>query len=151
MDRAHAPDEWLTIDRNYTAVRKQTLESFDRSTVIGVTEDREKYDAVGNVKVCVAGRQSIEISSTGACSTDSAGHRQRYDFERTPVRVGHGPEPREIVLQYFIVGVGRIIFAGAHDNVWRNEASDVVDMPVSVVSKDTLAEPQDLCYSEIVF
>ena len=75
VDRAHAPDEWLAVDRNYAAVWKQTLESFHCASIIRVTEDWKKYDAVGNVKVCVAGRQSIEVSRARAASTDSAGHR----------------------------------------------------------------------------
>ena len=75
MDRAHAPDEWFAVDRNYSARREKLLECFDGARVIRVTEDGSENDAVGDVKVCVAGRQAFEIASAGACAADHARHR----------------------------------------------------------------------------
>src|SRR5437868_12538137 len=65
--------------------------------------------------------------------------------------VSHRFKAREIVAEYFVVGVVRVLFDSAHDHIWSNEASDVVDMSVSVVADNALAQPQHLCDSEIIF
>ena len=74
VDGSHAPDEWLAIDRDYTAVRKNLLHSFKCAAVVAMAEHGKKNDVVCDVEVCVTGGQTIQYSRGGACAADGAGH-----------------------------------------------------------------------------
>ncbi len=54
-------------------------------------------------------------------------------------------------MQDFVVRIRGILFNGADDHVWCDEASDVVDVTVSIVAHDPFAQPQDLRHPKIVF
>ena len=43
MDRTHAPDERLAIDRNHAAVAKHALQSFDCAAVVGVAKHGQQH------------------------------------------------------------------------------------------------------------
>src|SRR4029079_4518934 len=75
VDRSHAPNQRFAIDRHNLSSRKKFLQCFDSALVVGVTEYRRQNDLVGNVKVCVAGRQAIEIASAGARAANNTRHR----------------------------------------------------------------------------
>ena len=74
MDGSHAPDQWLAVDGNYSAILKELLQGLDRADVIRVTKHGKKHDVVGDVEICVTGRQSIEFSSAGARAADNTWH-----------------------------------------------------------------------------
>ena len=145
VDRSHAPDQWFAVDWDDSASREKLLECFHSAGVIRVAEHGRKNDAVGDVKVCITCRQAFKIAGAGARSANHARHRQRDDLEGISACIGHRSESREIVLQDFVVCVGGIFFDRADDHVWSDEARDVVDVTVSVVSNDSFAQPQDLC------
>ena len=86
---SHAPDERFAVDRDHLASGKDFLKRFDHGSVVGVTEHGRQYDLVGDVKVCIAGRQAIEVASAGACATDNAGHRESNNLERFSFCVSH--------------------------------------------------------------
>src|SRR5215813_4852879 len=48
------------------------------------------------------------------------------------------------------VGVGRIILNGTNDGVSVNEASDIVDVPIGVITDDAFTKPQHGFHSQIV-
>ncbi len=75
VDRAHAPDEWLTVDGCYLASREESLQGVDSTLVVCMTKHRGEHDVVGDVEVCVAGRQTFEIAGCGAASANNSGHR----------------------------------------------------------------------------
>jgi len=81
VDCAHSPHEWFAVDRNHASIPEDCLEGFGGASVVCVTEYREKYDAVCNVKVCVARRQALEIAVAGARATNYAWHWQGDDLE----------------------------------------------------------------------
>src|SRR5215208_7357752 len=141
VDGSHAPDQRLAVDRNHSTSAKKVLENLHGASVIRVTEHREKHDVVCDVEVSVTGRQAIEVSSAGARAADDTGHRQGDDLKGTAVSTRHRSQPCQILLQDFIVGILRIVFQGAHDHVWSNEAGNIVDMPVSVVADNSFTQP----------
>ena len=75
VDGAHAPDEGFAVDWDDSACGEKLLECFHGARVIRMAEDWSENDAVGDVKVCVTGRQAIEIASAGALTTDNTRHR----------------------------------------------------------------------------
>src|ERR1051325_7112545 len=56
VNRAHAPHQRLAINWDHAARRKTFLQSLNRALIGGVTEHWCKHDAVGDIKVRVAGR-----------------------------------------------------------------------------------------------
>ena len=74
VDGAHAPDEWFAVDRHYLTSGKESLKRVHCTFVICVTKDRSEHDAIRNVEVCIAGRQTFEIATAGAAPADRSGH-----------------------------------------------------------------------------
>ena|ERR671927_549334 len=99
VDGAHAPDKWFAIDRHYLTSREESLKRVDSTLIVCVTKHRREHDVVGDVKVCIACRQTFEIAGRGAAAADNSRHRQRYDLERLSIRVSHRSEALQIVLQ----------------------------------------------------
>src|SRR6185295_17801818 len=82
VDRAHAPDEGFAVDWDDSARGEKLLEGFHGAGVIRMSEHRSEHNAVGDVKVCVTGRQAFEIAGAGACAAYHAGHWQSDDLKR---------------------------------------------------------------------
>ena len=89
VDRSHAPDEWLTIDRNYSTRREEFLKYLNGVRIVRMTKDRRKHDTVGDVEVRITGRQAFEISGAGTLATNDARHRQCNNLERFSRSIGH--------------------------------------------------------------
>src|SRR6266511_2605119 len=83
MNRAHAPDERLAVDWDDLPIGKDFLQSFQRARVVGVAEDRGQHHAIGDVEICVTGRQPIKVTNAGACAGYDSGHRQRNNLKGT--------------------------------------------------------------------
>ena len=92
MKSAEAPDQFRAIDRNDPPFRETILENFVGALVPGRTEDRQKDNFVGNVKICVAGGEAA------AFLIDSRRHWQRANFERRAVFGFHCSEQRQVRL-----------------------------------------------------
>ena len=75
MDCSHAPDEWLAVDWYDSACGEKLLQCFHGAGVIRVAEDGGKNDAVGDVKVCVTGREAFEIAGAGTRAANYTRHR----------------------------------------------------------------------------
>jgi len=75
VDRAHAPDEWLAVDRHYLSGWEESLKRVDCTFVVCVAKDGSEHDAVGDIEVCVARRQTFEVAGSGAAAADRSGHR----------------------------------------------------------------------------
>src|SRR2546427_3113030 len=76
MNRAHAPDQGLTIDCDDLTIRKNVLQSFQRARIVRVAEDWGQDYIVGDVEVRIAGRQTIKASNAGVCARYDSRHRQ---------------------------------------------------------------------------
>ena len=61
MDRAHAPDKWFAVDRDYFSSGEKVLQCVDSSLIVGVTKDRCQDDVIGDVEICVARRQALTL------------------------------------------------------------------------------------------
>ena len=62
VNGAHTPDEWFAVDWDHAASGEEALEGFGGARVVRVTKDGKQHHAVGDIKVCVAGGQALEVS-----------------------------------------------------------------------------------------
>src|ERR1044072_6691206 len=123
------------------AIAEYSLEFFNRTRVVRVTEDRYQYDVVRDQEVGVARRKAIEIACGSAFATDHTGHRYCDDLKRAIVCVLHSSSSPEVVLKDLVVCVCGIVFDCADNRAWANETRDVIDVAVGVVSDDAFVQP----------
>ena len=75
-------------------------------------------------------------------------HGEADDPERAAVLVGHAVEPLQVRLERLVVFVGRIVFDDGHDRALVDEAGEVVHVPIGIVARDAVTEPEDLGHAE---
>ena len=75
VDRAHSPDEWLTVNRHYLTSSEESLKCVDSTLIICVAKHGREHDVVSDVEVCVTGGQTFEIARCGAAAADNSRHR----------------------------------------------------------------------------
>ena len=120
------------------------MKCLNSARVICMAEHRSKHDTVGDVKVCVAGRQAFEIAS------GSTSHHRQYqasvrvtiskDF---PVASVIDLRSLQIVLKYFVIRVSRIFFH-CTDNHIRGDIARFVASNVIVCAVEE--DPDDANY-----
>src|SRR5262249_54059658 len=107
-----------------------TLNNLQSALIVGVTENRNDYDRVANVKVGVARREAR------TAIPDVTGHWELQDFQTEAHKFV------VVLFQYGIVLIGGIVFERAKHSVFADEARDVIDVAVCVVANDAFAEPE---------
>ena len=73
VDGAEAEDEIAAIDGNDFAAGEKLREGVKSDAVVGIVEDGNKHELVSDVKVGVAGGQTLAVEK------DGSGHRKRFD------------------------------------------------------------------------
>ena len=101
-----------------------------------IVEGRHEHDAVADVEVHVARRQTLSVEE------ERPRQRNRDHPQRAPAQVAHCPQAPEVVGQRRVVVVAGVGFDGGHDGVRAHETRQVVDMAVRVVTGDAPAQPQ---------
>ncbi len=144
MERTESPDKIYGMDADDFAVGKKLGENAQRNAVVGIMESRHQDEAVGDIEVGVAGRKALPAKYDGAWQ------RQLDNCELPAVTAAGGFEAGKVVGEGFVVGVFGIRLNGGDDGGRRNEARDVVDVPVGVVTGYPATEPDDLLDAEIV-
>src|SRR5581483_899079 len=76
-------------------------------------------------------------------------HGQLDDAELASGFGGRFAEAAKIVGQRLVVGVGRIGLGGAHDDIRRDEAGNVVHVAVGVVADDSASQPDGVGHAQI--
>ena len=145
MDRAQTQDQVGTRQAEHPAVGKQTLEDVQSAPVVRLVIGRDQDQAVGNIKIGVAGRQPGAVRILGQ---DRFRHRQADDRQPASGLVGRGPQPSQVVLQRAIIGVERVVLDRAHDGGRVHKAGDVIHMPVGVIANNACAQPDDGVHPE---
>ena len=64
--------------------------------------------------------------------------------------ISHRPQSCQVVLQGSIVLVTGIVLDDRHDSMVIDEASQVVDVSIRVVTGNAISKPQDLAHTVIV-
>ena len=76
---------------------KRSAQDVERDAVVGIVEDRDQHDAVGDIEIAVAGGQAAAFKDNGA------GHGEFDDRERLAVLVGGGAQAADVFPQGFVV------------------------------------------------
>src|ERR1035441_750408 len=144
MQRAESPDKIDGVDADDLAVWKNFGKNVQGCAVVALVECWDQHEAVGDVEVCVACREAL------ATEDDRAGHWKFDERELFAIESARGFEAGEIFGEGRVVGVACVRLDGCDDGRGRDEASDVVDVAVSVVAGYAAIEPEDLVDAEIV-
>src|SRR5262245_53135622 len=83
MNGAQAPDQIDTINPDDLSRRKKLLQNQKRALVVRALVGGDEHDAIGDVKVCVARRETVAV----VCNR--AWHRQGHNAQWLAVLVGH--------------------------------------------------------------
>src|ERR1700730_16238616 len=130
MHRSKAPDQISGVDAYDLAIGEEVSEDIQGDAVVGIIEHRDQDDAVGDVKVRVAGGEPVLLENNGA------GHRKFDDSEGLAILIDGGAQTSNVFSQRLVVGVVRVGLDGGYDRVGSDKAGDVVDVAVSVVAGD---------------
>ena len=123
-----APDEVDGVDADDFAAGKAVGNDVERVTVVGVIEGRHQHESVGDVEVRVAGRETLTLED------DRRGHGQFANIERLLFEIAGGAQAIEILRERYVVLVSGVRLDAGEDGVGRDEAGDVVDVTVRVVT-----------------
>ena len=58
-------NEITTIYSNHGSVREVLSDEVERDAVVGIVEYRDKYEAIGDIEVGVAGRKTLALEENG--------------------------------------------------------------------------------------
>src|SRR5580658_401404 len=144
VHRTQTPDEVSGIDGHNLAGREQLNQCVERDAVVRAIEDRSKYDSVGDVKVSVTGRKAP------AFEDDGLRHGQLDHRQLPAILVARGLQAAKVGTQLRVVNIFGIRFYHGDDSVFRNEASQVVDVAVSVIAEDAATEPDSVRRAEVI-
>ena len=134
---AQPPNQIAGGETDDFAIGELPAKNFHHGAIGRVFELRHNDGSVGDVEVAIAGRQSLAVVK------NRPRHRQRDDFQRLAVLIGHVLEPFNVPTQRSVIEIVGILFPSRHHGARTDETSQLVDVPVGVVSFDTFAKPQD--------
>ncbi len=125
---AEPPDQISAVDADDLAVGEEVSEDVEGEAVVGIVEDGNENEAIGNVEIGVAGGEAASFEEHWA------GHGEFDDGERLAILVGGGAEAADVFAQRLVVGVVGVGFDDGDDGVRRDEASEIIDVAVGVVA-----------------
>ena len=132
------------MDADNLAIRKQIAQYIQRDSVIGIVEGRHQNQAIGDIKIGVAGGQSLSAEDHGA------GKRQFNDLQLASLQICGGAQTPQVFLQRLVVGVVLVGFDHGEHGIRGDEARNVIDVAVRVVALDAAAQPDYFFYSQII-
>ena len=145
VQRAKAPNEFVTVDRNDFAAREARG---DDRVGLGVAfflaEIRHEHRAVDDEKIRVAGRHRLAVKG------ERLGHGQLNDVELLAFRSPEHLQTLQVFREDFVVRVALVGLDHGDETVGFVETRDVVDMAIGVVTDDAIAHPQHLRNAEVV-
>src|SRR5882762_2403444 len=116
VHRAQPPYQVAGINGDHPPGREEFSQSVQRDAVIRIIEYGYEYDAVGDVEICVAGREPSPFKH------NRPGHRQLDNVEGLAVLIMRGFESAEIVAERLVVHIFRIGLNHSHYRVGGDES-----------------------------
>ena len=107
---------------------EQFRECVERHAVIGIVEDRDQNDSIGDIEIRVARRQAA------AFEYDWTRHRNFDHVQALAILIARGPQTSQIVVERGIAFVLFVRFDHHDDRVGRNKTVSIVNVAVRVVS-----------------
>lgn len=145
MDGAEAADEGAAFDGDDFAVGKKFLHGVEGDFVVCAGVDGKKNDVIGDVKIRVAG------GGAPVKTFKAIRHGQFHNVERVAVLIRHAFEGFEVGLERLVIRVFFIGFDDGDNGGGVDEARDVVNVSVGVVTLDAFADPENIGNAEEVF
>src|SRR5438874_5866939 len=138
---AKTPDQFATINRDEPAIGEEWAENFQRALIVRIGKGRYKHTAVGDVEIGIACRQREILAH------DFFRHRQLVNFKFFAAN-SHRAQAREISLQWFVIRIITIAFHHSDDRGARNKARQIINVTISIVSFDAVAQPENVAHAE---
>jgi len=141
---AQAPDEISGIDRDYFAGREELRQRVKGDAIVGTIEDRGEHDAVGDVKVGVAGGEAAAFEDYGLR------HGQFDHGELLAILIAGSLQAAQVSAQGGVVHIFGVGLDHSDDRALPDEARKIVDVAVSVVAEDAASQPNGVRRAEVV-
>src|SRR5215475_2273928 len=132
---AEAEDEVAAIDTDDFAVKEIFRDDVERDAIVWVVEDRDENEFVGDVKVCVACGKALAVE------IDRRRHREFLDAKLPAGLILALFENGEIFLEMSVVGVVFVFFHDSQHCSFVDEAREIVNVAVCVVSGYSVFQP----------
>ena len=137
VEGAESPDEVAGINWHDVAARKHIGQGVECDAVVGIVEDRDQHRSIRDIEIRVAGGQAP------AFEDDWARHRNFYHVEALAILIARGSQASEVVVERGIIFILCVWLDHRDYRAGRDEAGEIVDVAMRVVSFDTFAEPDD--------
>src|SRR5882672_10394915 len=144
MQGAQPPHEIDGVDPYDRSVIDQVRKDAERYAVLRVVEGRHQDGAVRDVEVRIARGETLSLEG------ERSGHREIDHLDLGAILESHRLQALTVFLQCAIVRVVRVRLPAQRDRAGVDEAAQVVDVAVRVVTRDSLTEPQDVRHLELV-
>ena len=144
MQRPQAPHQIHRVNPHHRPIGDQLADESECDPIVRIIERGHENGAIRDVEIGVARRKPLAVEVQGR------GHRQRDDLDLPPVFEPHPLEPLAVLVQGAEVGVVGVGLAAQHHGPRVDEAAQIVHVPVGVVSRDALAEPQHIRHAQLV-
>lgn len=143
MNRAEPPHQIGTGDTHHLAHGEEILQCCQCSLVVRAMIGGHQHCVIGDIKVGIAGWETIPLVLNGGW------HTQGHDAKWTPMLIRHFPQPFQVVLERTIVDLGGVFFDRTDDGRRIDEAGDVVNVTIGVVSHNPVTQPENVRDAEI--
>ena len=141
---AESPDQIAGIDGDDFARGEQFRQRVQSDAVVGIIEDGDEDNAVRNIEVRVAGGKAALLEDHGTR------HGKFGDGQGLAVLIAGGAEAAKILAQRLVIDVTGVIFHYGYNRMRGDEAGEVVDVAVGVITGDATAEPDSVLSAQIV-
>ena len=105
---------------------------------------RHQHATVGDIEIGIASRETLAVIF------HHARHGQFHDAQRISVLILHRPQTVQILLQETVIGVGRILLNHSDHGPRIREPSDIIDMPIGVITNDSIAQPENMAHPQVI-
>lgn len=145
METTETPDDIGGVDADDFTVGETGFEDVGSFVVGEAAVGGEDDFVVGDVEIGIAGREPLVVVE------DHIRHGKLHDSGLLTIGKAATIESLEVLLQHIEVFVPTVVFYCGDNSVRRDEATEVINVAVGVVAHDSVAQPNDIINTVIVF
>src|SRR5438094_935455 len=127
----------------FETIGKKLFQDRQCAFVVWIGKSWNENAGIRDIKVRVARRQALTFAH------NLFRHRQSDNFDLALLEF-HLAQAPKIFLERLVIFIFTILFDDRDDGMLRNETREIVDMTVSVVASDAVAEPENFPDAEII-
>src|SRR5208282_1524084 len=144
MNRPQSQHQIPAVYPHHFASRKHLRQQIQRHPVIGIIKRRHQHQFIRNIKIRITGRQPQPIK------INRPRHRQSLHLQSPPILILHSLQSRQVLLQCRIIRVPPVLLHNRHHRRRVHESRQVVHMPVRIVPRNPIPQPQHIRHSQIL-